>query len=402
MGVLDGVTVLDLTRLLPGAVTSMMLGDFGARVIKIEAPGGGDPMRYLPLGTEDPEASFRLINRNKRSLVLDLKSEAGREIFGRLVDRADVVLEGFRPGVMDRLGIGEAALRARNPRLVYCALTGFGQDGPNRLRPGHDANYLALAGLLGVNGEREGPPRLPGVQIADLAGGSLHAVIGILLALLARERTGLGQVVDIAMADCSLSMMFLPLAQYLAERRQPARGAEALTGRYACYQIYGTRDGRYLTVGALEPKFWEAFCRRLRREEWIGQQFDPAAQPRLVEAVSALFQERTLAEWVAEFEGVETCLAPVLELAEVLEDPQIRARGLVVEVESDTPGQGSEIQLAPVIRLSLTPGRIDLPPPRLGAHTRELLLEVGCSPSQIDAWMADGIVAEFHPEREAR
>jgi alpha-methylacyl-CoA racemase len=400
MGVLDGVTVLDLTRLLPGAVASMMLGDFGARVIKVESPGGGDPMRYLPLGTADPEASFRLINRNKRSVVIDLKSEAGREIFGRLVDRADVVLEGFRPGVMDRLGMGEAVLRARNPRLIYCALTGFGQEGPNRLRPGHDANYLALAGLLGLNGEREGPPRLPGVQIADLAGGSLHAVIGILLALLARERTGLGQGVDIAMLDCSLTMMFIPLAQYLAERRQPARGAEALTGRYACYQIYGTRDGRYLTLAALEPKFWEAFCRRLGREEWIGQQFDPQAQPLLIEALSLLFQERTLTEWIAQFAGVETCLAPVLELAEVLEDPQIRARGLVVEVESEG-GQGREIQLAPVIRLSLTPGRIDLPPPRLGAQTWELLTELGCTPAQIDAWIDDGVVEGPRPEREA-
>jgi crotonobetainyl-CoA:carnitine CoA-transferase CaiB-like acyl-CoA transferase len=208
-------------------------------------------------------------------------------------------------------------------------------------------------------------------------------------------------MVDIAMLDCSLTMMFIPLAQYLAEHRQPARGAEALTGRYACYQIYRTREGRYLTLAALEPKFWWAFCRRLDREEWIGQQFDPAAQPGLVEALSVLFEERTLAEWVAEFEGVETCLAPVLELAEVLGDPQIRARGLVVEVESETPGQGRGLQLAPVIRLSLTPGRIELPPPRLGAHTRELLTELGCSPSQIDAWMADGVVEESRPERES-
>jgi crotonobetainyl-CoA:carnitine CoA-transferase CaiB-like acyl-CoA transferase len=242
---LDGITVLDLTRLLPGAVATMMLGDFGAQVIKIEEPPAGDPMRQSRAGINHPSGYFLVTNRNKRSLTLNLKHEAGREVFLKLVEKADVVIEGFRPGVMERLGLDYETLRQLNPRLIYCALTGYGQDGPYRHQAGHDINYISTAGLLGVNGAKDGPPTIPGVQIADLAGGSLHSVIGILLALQARAQTGVGQMVDISMTDCSLALMYIPFAIYLANQAQPQRGAEGLTGRYACYHVYETKDGRH-------------------------------------------------------------------------------------------------------------------------------------------------------------
>ena len=388
---LQDITILDLTRLLPGAVTSMMLGDFGAEVIKIEEPGIGDPMRYSQFGVNQPDAYFLAINRNKRSVTINLKEPAGREVFLRLAEKADVVLEGFRPGVMDRLGIGYEALRQRNPRVIFCSISGFGQDGPYRDRAGHDANYISIAGLLGVNGPKDGPPVLPGVQIADIAGGSLHAVIGILLALQARERTGEGQAIDISMTDCSLSMMYIPLAQYLSNRRQPVRGAEGLTGRYACYQVYETSDGRYLSLGALEPKFWINTCRVFGREDLIPLQYDNQRQEELTEIVAGIFRTRAAAEWLAAFEEVDTCVALIKDLSEMLEDPQIRHRGLIAEIEH--PEKGSITQIAPVIRLSATPATMELPPPRLGEHTREVLAKAGYSGQQIEELIQSRVVA---------
>jgi crotonobetainyl-CoA:carnitine CoA-transferase CaiB-like acyl-CoA transferase len=388
---LDNITVLDLTRLLPGAVATMTLGDFGADVIKIEEPGLGDPARQMRAGIKRAGAYFLATNRNKRSLTINLKDERGREIFLKLAEKADVVVEGFRPGVMDRLGLGYETLKALNPRLIYCAITGYGQDGPYRLKAGHDANYLSVAGLLGVNGPKGGPPTLLGVQLADLAGGSLHAVIGVLLALQARARTGEGQFVDISMTDTSLSMMYVPFANFLADGAQPERGNGGLSGRYACYQIYETKDGRYLSLGALEHKFWENACRLLGREDFIGECFNEGAQEKIIAAFREIFKTRTATEWLAAFEKVDTCVALVNDIAEMIEDPQIKHRGLIAEIEHPTEGRLK--QIAPTVRLSATPGAVESPPPLLGEHTREILKSLDYDDETIKSLAREGAVS---------
>jgi crotonobetainyl-CoA:carnitine CoA-transferase CaiB-like acyl-CoA transferase len=388
---LDGIRVLDLTRLLPGAVATMMLGDFGAEIIKIEEPGAGDPMRHSHAGINQPDAYFLVANRNKRSLALNLKHSAGRFIFLQLVEKADVVIEGFRPGVMARLQLDYETLRQLNPRLIYCALTGYGQDGPYRHQAGHDINYISTAGLLGVNGAQDGPPAIPGVQIADLAGGSLHAMIGILLALQARAQTGAGQMVDISMTDCSLAMMYIPLASYLANGAQPQRGAEGLSGRYSCYHVYETQDGRHLSLGALEPKFWENFCRKLSRADLIPLQFNNSHQPELIATLTAIFLTRTAAAWLGEFAEVDTCLTLVKDIAEMIDDPQIVARGLIGEIDHPTAGRLK--QIAPTVKLSATPGQMRTPPPQLGEHTHAILTELGYSPALIAQWAQDGVIS---------
>ncbi|MGH9843384.1 MAG: CaiB/BaiF CoA transferase family protein [Blastocatellia bacterium] len=394
---LDGIIVLDLTRLLPGAVATMMLGDFGAGIIKIEEPGTGDPARQSRAGIQkkegQPGAYFLATNRNKRSITINLKHERGREIFLKLAARADAVIEGFRPGVMDRLGIGYETLKAINPRLIYCAITGYGQDGPYRLKAGHDANYLSVAGLLSVNGPKDGPPVLSGVQLADLAGGSLHAVIGVLLALQARERTGEGQMVDVSMMDGSLALMYVPFASYLANGAQPQRGNEGLSGRYACYQIYETNDGRYLSLGALEPKFWENACRVLGREDFIAQCFKSSAQEEMIAAFREIFKARTAAEWITAFEGVDTCIALINDIEEMINDPQVRHRGLIAEIEH--PTEGSLKQIAPTVKLSATPGAMALPPPRLGEHTHTILQELGYATETIERLVGDSVVGKL-------
>jgi crotonobetainyl-CoA:carnitine CoA-transferase CaiB-like acyl-CoA transferase len=387
---LDGVIVLDLTRLLPGAVATMMLGDFGADVIKIEEPGIGDPARQSRAGIKQPGAYFLATNRNKRSIAINLKQPAGRDIFLELAKEADVVVEGFRPGVMDRLGIGYETLKEINPRLIYCAITGYGQGGPYRGKAGHDINYISIAGLLGVNGMKDGPPMIPGVQIADLAGGSMHAVIGILLALQMRERSGEGQLVDVSMMDGSLAMMFVPFAAYLANGAQPRRGAEGLSGRYACYRVYETQDGRYLALGALEPKFWENACRVLGREDFIDQQFVDDEQSECIRALSEIFRAKRADEWLAAFEGVDTCLTLVKDIAEMIDDPQVKSRGLISEI--DHPSAGRIKQIAPTVKLSATPGEMRSPPPLLGEHTSEVLKELGYTDEMINKLSRDGVI----------
>jgi crotonobetainyl-CoA:carnitine CoA-transferase CaiB-like acyl-CoA transferase len=388
---LDGVTILDLTRLLPGAVATMMLGDFGADIIKIEEPGLGDPARQSRAGIKQPGAYFLATNRNKRSVTINLKHERGREVFLKLVEKADVVVEGNRPGVMDRLGIGYETLKQINLRLIYCAITGYGQDGPYRLKAGHDANYLSVAGLLSVNGPKGGPPVLSGVQLADLAGGSLHAVIGVLLALQARERTGEGQMVDVSMLDGSLALMFVPFASFLANGAQPERGNEGLSGRYACYQIYETKDGRYLSLGALEPKFWENACRVLGRGDFVEQCFKSSAQEEMIAAFREIFKTKTASEWLTAFENVDTCIALINDIAEMVDDPQVKHRGLIAEIEH--PTEGKLKQIAPTVKLSSTPGDLRLPPPLLGQHTREILKSVDYTDEMIESLAREGVVS---------
>lgn len=310
-----GLRVLDLTRLLPGPLATSWMAAMGAEVIKVEAPGIGDYLRGMP-----PPGLFDRLNAGKKSVVLDLKTPAGRDAFLSLADSAAVVIEGFRPGVMEQLGLGWETLHVRRPGLLYVALSGYGAHSPHRGRAGHDINYLAMAGVLDLVGPAGGPPAIPGVQIADIAGGSMQALIGTLAALLERERTGEGRFVDVSMTHGSAALLAIPLTS-ARNGVMPRRGADLLSGRYACYNVYGTRDGRYLAVGALEPKFWRELCAALDRPEWADEQF--AGDPRRTEIrgeIAAIFEQRDAGEWWTLLGDRDCCVTPVRTVMEAVAD----------------------------------------------------------------------------------
>ena len=371
--------MLDLSRQLPGPFCSTLLADLGMDVLVITAPRD-------PFGMGIP-----FLARNKRSMTLDLKTDAGRDIFLRLVDSADVLLEGFRPGVMQRLGFDWEALRARNPRLVYCAISGYGQDGPYRERVGHDVNYLGFAGVIDITGTTGGPPAIPGVQIADIGGGALMAATGILSALLAREATGEGQLVDIAMMDGAVAWQVIHVFDALAQGTRQRRGETMLTGRFPCYALYETKDGRWLTVGALEPHFWRTLCGALGMPELAEHQFaDGSARDETFRRVRAKFKERTMAEWVAALADLDVCVGPVATVGEMLDDPQVRHRQMVTEVV-DRAGV-SRRTLGNPLKLSATPPTFRTPPAEFGAHTDEVLAGLGYSPADVGGLRARGVV----------
>jgi alpha-methylacyl-CoA racemase len=392
---LEDVRVLDLSRLLPGGFCSLLLADFGAEVLKVEDTGMGDYVRWAPPryeGVEDSAAGalFLALNRNKASIRLDLKSEGAREVFLRLVREHDVVLESFRPGVLDRLGVGYERLREENPGLVYCAITGYGQDGPLRDRSGHDMNYLGLVGLLGLTGEPDGPPVQAAGQIADIGGGALMAAFGILAALRERDRSGEGQLVDVSMADGSLSWLAMVAARYLAEDVPPRRGDIELGGGLVCYRPYACSDG-WVTLGALEPKFWQAWCRGVGREDLIEKQFEPPGSPTHGE-VEATFAQRSRAEWQAFAGQHDCCLEPVLDLDEALRSELVRERRMVAEL--DQPGARRPVRLLGVpVKLSRTPGDPNRRPgPGLGEQTDEVLRSLGYDQDAIAALKEAGAV----------
>ena len=393
-GPLAGVRVLDLSRLLPGGFCSLMLADFGAEVLKVEDTGMGDYVRWAEPRYEGAERSassalFLALNRGKRSVRINLREEAGREVLLRLAREYDVLLESFRPGVLDRLGVGYERLREENPRLVICAITGYGQDGPYRDRAGHDMNYLGLVGLLGLSGDPDRPPAQAAGQIADVGGGALMAAFGILAALRERERSGLGQVVDVSMADGAMSWLALVAARYLCDGQVPARGSLELAGGLACYRPYACSDG-HVTLGALEPKFWQAWCRGVGREDLIERQFDPPGSEAHVE-VERIFAGRTRAEWEAFAAEHDCCLEPVLGLDEALGSELTRAREMVVQV--DQPGAGPVSLLGPPVKLDRTPAAPAGPGPGLGEHTDAVLAEVGYDQAERDQLRESGAVA---------
>jgi crotonobetainyl-CoA:carnitine CoA-transferase CaiB-like acyl-CoA transferase len=381
---LAGLKVLDLSRLLPGPYATLVLADLGATVDKVEDPEGGDYIRQMPPLRDDESGLFYGLNRNKRSLVLNLKSPEGREALKRLVRGYDVLVESFRPGVMDKLGLGFSVLREENPRLIYCAISGYGQTGPDRLKAGHDLNYVARAGVLAYGGAADGAPAFPGVQLGDIGGGSLFALVGILAALHERGRTGQGRFVDVSMTDGALAFLHMHLAArlFLGEQGQPLRrGHEPLNGGYACYGLYRTRDDRYLSVGALEPKFLAGLCEVLGRPELLTQAYDTGeAGARVKEEFARLFAQQPLAHWRERLAGKDLCVEPVLEGDEVLEDPQLRARGLFVEAEDIQRGR-KVIHLLTPLRMGDTPLH---PPPALGQDSRKILTEAGFSPEEIE------------------
>jgi alpha-methylacyl-CoA racemase len=396
-GALSDVRVLDLTRLLPGGFCSLLLADLGADVIKVEDTGMGDYVRWAPpyygsdeqqeLGTRS--SLYLALNRGKRSIRLDLKSERGRDAFLRLAREFDVVLESFRPGVLDRLGVGYDRLRRENPRLVYCAITGYGQTGPNTERAGHDTNYLALNGLLGLTGAADGPPVQSAGQIADVGGGALMAAFGVMAALRERERSGEGQFVDVSMTDGSLAWLAMVAAQYLCDAEVPRRGRGSLNGGIACYLPYQASDG-WVSCGALEPKFWQAFCEGVGRPDLIEHQFAPPGSEGWRQ-VAEVFRSRSREEWRRFADEHDCCIEPVLDLDEALSSELVREREMVVEL--DQPELGTVRLLGVPVKLSRTPGDPTRPAPALGEHTREVLAEAGMGEHEITALIESGAAA---------
>ncbi len=379
---LDGVRVLDFSRLLPGPYCSRVLGDFGAEVIKIERPNAGDWARLVP--PLDPETGesllFRALNRGKKSLALDLRSGEGRAILLRLVENADVVVESFRPGVMERLGLGYERLAEANSRLIYCALTGYGNSGAYRQRAGHDLNYIGLSGLLDLSGPRDGPPAIPGTPVADVSG-ALWAAIGVLLALLARERTGLGQRVDASLLGGALACLPVALAQHQAQAPN-ARGSGYLTGGVVCYNVYRTKDDAYVTLAALEPKFWAAFCQAVGREHLQGQQLAPAVRGEpAYDELCDLFLARTRQAWSAALGDIEACCEPVYSLDEALAATPVQALGIL-----------RDGQVLPAVRLSEAPISPIRPAPALGEHTAHLLAPLGYDKTAVDELRRRGVL----------
>jgi crotonobetainyl-CoA:carnitine CoA-transferase CaiB-like acyl-CoA transferase len=403
---LEGIRVLDLSRLLPGGFCSLLLADFGADVVKVEDTGMGDYIRWSPPYYEGPHDSaksalFLSLNRNKRSIRLDLKSDGGRDALLALVREFDVVLESFRPGVLERLGVGYERMREENPGIVYCAISGYGQDGPKRDASGHDMNYLGLIGLLGLTGEHGGGvgggPIQSAGQIADLGGGALMAAFGIMAALRERDGSaqrpgsGAGQLVDVSMADGALSWLAMVAAAHFADGTVPRRGDLPLAGSLICYRPYECADG-WVTLGALEPKFWQAWCRGVEREELIAMQSEHPGSDAHAQ-VQEIFKGRTRAEWEAFARKHDCCLEPVLELDEALSSELVREREMVVELEQ--PGAERPVrQLGVPIKMTRTPGEhARLPGPALGEHTEEVLLAAGYSQEQVADLLSSGAAA---------
>lgn len=378
---LRGIRVLDLSRLLPGPYLTMVLADMGADVVKIEDPKVGDYLRAFPPAKGGVAGRFLAINRGKRSCALDLKLPAAREAFLKMVERADVVVESFRPGVMDKLGVGYTQLAARNPKIVLCSISGFGGSGPYADRAGHDLNYIALAGVLAMTGPAGGAPQMPGVQIADLAGGALWGATAILGALLGRERTGTGAHLDISMTEGSLALLAAELGNLDAGAQNPTRGSETLNGALACYGVYKTKDARYLSVGALEPKFWIALNQAIDRAPNVAELVgNPAQQQKVRDELAAIFETRTAAEWAAFFADKDCLVEVVLEISELADHPLHRARGVFFEIDGGE-GVGTIRQVRTPVGTPAHAG----PPPRLGQHTDEVLREYGLTDADIAA-----------------
>ena len=372
-GPLAGIRILDLTRLLPGPVATLHLADLGAEVIKIEDPQVGDYARTLGTGQGEDSAYFRMINRNKQGLRLDLKKPEGVEVFMRLAREADVIIESFRPGVMDKLGVGYAAIAAVNPKIAYCSISGYGQDGPYKDLAGHDINYLGYAGVLDQIGSAGGNPAIPNFQIADLLGGALTAAMGILAAVIEAQRTGQGRYIDVSMTDSVLAHTYFSMLRLNDAGQSAPRGTDLLSGGLPCYATYRCADGKHMAVGALEGKFWKTACEVLGRPEWLKRQWDASLLGELAE----LFAIRPRDEWASLFAAVDCCITPILSPEEALANEQLSARQMVLNVDGLT-------QFAPPLKMSGFEFSIRQPAPKAGEHNMAILAAAGYSADEIE------------------
>ena len=376
---LAGIRILDLTRLLPGPVATLHLADLGAEVIKIEDPQVGDYARTLGTGQGEDSAYFRMINRNKQGLRLDLKKPEGVAIFLRLARDADVVIESFRPGVMDKLGVGYAKVSAINPKIAYCSISGYGQDGPYKDLAGHDINYLGYAGVLDQIGTEGDKPAIPNFQIADLLGGALTAAMGILAAVLEAQRTGQGRYIDVSMTDSVLAHTYFTMLRLNDAGRSSPRGGDLLSGGLPCYATYRCADGKYMAVGALEGKFWKVCCHVLGQPEWAKRQWDGGLRSEM----AAIFSTRPRDEWAARFEAFDCCVTPVLTPEEALVNEQLVARRMVIKSEDLT-------QFAPPLKMSDYEFTVRQPAPKAGEHNAAILAAAGYTPAEIESLKASG------------
>jgi crotonobetainyl-CoA:carnitine CoA-transferase CaiB-like acyl-CoA transferase len=398
---LEGIRVLDLSRLAPGPFCSMLLGDLGADVLLVEAPPEQLPGRGEAVPGQQRAAgagqvvsrgqAFNALGRNKRSIVINLREDEGKQIFYRLAKNADVVLEGFRPGVVKRLGVDYETISVINPRVVYCSLSGYGQTGPYSGLVGHDINYISVGGALGMIGWPDTPPAIPMNLLADFAGGGMHAAFAILAALIGRDRTGKGQYVDIAMSDGVLYLLASAISGFLASGNVPTRGATLLNGAAPYYTVYECADGGWISIGSLEPHFWANLCRTLGREDLIPHQNNRDKRSEIADFFRETFRSRPRDEWFEVLKGTDICAAPVLGLDEALNDPQNLAREMVVEVEHATLGKVRQVGIGP--KLSETPGRVRSTSPTPGQHTDEVLKAAGYGEEEIETLRSRGVVA---------
>lgn len=392
-GALDGIKVMDFSRLLPFEYCTMMLADLGADVLKVEEPKKGDYMRWLPPKNKNEGYIFLLANRNKKSMTLNFNAEKGREIVCQLVGKYDVLFESFRPGVMDGFGLGYKDLRKINPRLVYCSSTGYGQTGPYKDKAGHDANYIAVAGILGVTGRHTGAPVIPGIPIADMSIG-IFSAYSILAGIMARDRTGKGQHIDVSMTDCMVSYNTIPLAHHFAGQEYGmGKSSDSLeiTGHALWYNCFETRDGKHLFLGNLEKKFWINLCKAISREDFVDFEFATGKKrDEIMAEMRNIFLTKTREEWLKIMEGKDFCASPVNSLEEVISDPQVKARQMILDV--DHPVEGTIKQIGFPYKFSETPGEIKMPPPVLGQHTNEVLADFGYTKDDIRDLEEKGII----------
>lgn len=378
-GALSGVKVLDLSRLLPGPYCSMILSDHGAEVISIE------DRRFID------EAGFpTLVNRNKSHMTLNLKTDEGKQIFYKMVQESDIVLEGFRPGVTEKLAVDYKTLSHINPGIIYCSITGYGQTGSYSGRPGHDVNFLGVSGVLDLIGEKNNPPSIPGVQVADIAGGGMNAVIGILLALQARHTTGRGQYIDISMTDSCVSMLHLALEFQQASGQATERADSLLSHRYAFYNTYETKDGKYITIGALEYRFWDTLCQILEKPDYAQLQYDEERREEIIGFMRETFKSKTLDEWKLLLADLDICWGPVNTISDVLEEPLFKEREMVVDVESKEGVVSKTIGIP--VKLSDTPGQLKSPPVLFGSSTESVLKRFGFNEEEIKGFREKSVI----------
>ncbi len=390
-GPLQDVRIVDFTRLYPGPFGTQLLGDLGADVIKVEDKNSPDYIRLFPPLFNKEGAGYMAVNRNKRSFAIDMKSEKGKKLFFKLVEKSDVVVEQYRPGIMEKMGLGYDKAKEVNPKIIYCSITGFGQTGPYSQIPGHDLNYMGLAGITDLIGVKDGPPVVPGIQIADVAGGGLMSVIGILSALAARNRTGRGQHIDVSMFDGILPFMGINYSYHLATGETLERGNTFLSGALLCYNVYRTKDNKYMTLGALEQKFWQRFCELVGRPEWTEKLYIQGEEKEeLASELSEIFLNKTRDEWVEMFRGEESMCDAVLSIDEVENDPHVKARNMIVVMDHPTEGKVKGIGIP--IKFSDTKAEEIKPPPILGQHNEEVLRLIGLSDSDIKELRTDGII----------
>ncbi len=378
-GALSGITVLDLSRLLPGPYCTMILADHGARVIALENKRFKDDTPFLaPL------------YRNKEHVSLDLKTNKGQEIFYRLVKKADIIVEGFRPGASSRLNADYKSVKKINPQIIYCSITGYGQTGPYHNRVGHDVNYLGIAGVLDQIGEPDKPPSIPGIQMADIAGGSMNAVIGILLALHARDKNGKGQYIDISMTDSMAGFLQIPLFFQQLTGQAPVRSDTILSHHYAFYNTYETLDHKFLTIGAVEYRFWKNLCEKLDIAKYAPLQFDEEQREKIIQSLRLKFREKTLAQWKDEFGELELCWGPVNNLMESLQDKHLRYRETIVDFKDQNGNLAPTLGVC--VKLSNTPGSLRTQPVNFGQNTSDILEELGYSEDEINDFLKTDIV----------